>query len=352
MEKIIRWGILGTGKIAKAMAQGLRDTPGAELVAVASRTQAGADRFVAELSAGIGAQLGTVRCHGSYQALADDPEVDVVYIATPHPLHYENAVMCLHGGKALLVEKAFTVNRREAEQLAALARDKQLFVMEAMWSRFLPAILEARRLLDSGVIGVPASLSADFGFAAEVGPEHRLFNPDLGGGSLLDLGIYPLSLAAYFLGPVVGVNAVGELADTGVDMQASFALRHASGALSSCTSSLRAHTPNTLTISGSKGFLRLNPRFYCTESLTIGLQDGSGRDVSAPRIGNGYAHEALEVNRCLREGLLESPLMPLAESVALMGWLDTIRGQIGVRYAADAATNAAPNAEGGADVHR
>jgi predicted dehydrogenase len=328
MEKIIRWGILGTGKIAKAMALGLRDTPGAELVAVASRTREGADRF--------GAEFGVARCHGSYQELADDPGVDVVYIATPHPMHYENAIMCLNGGKALLVEKAFTVNRREAGQVAALAREKQLFVMEAMWSRFLPAILEAKRLLDSGAIGVPGSLTADFGFAATVGPEHRLFNPDLGGGSLLDLGIYPLSLAAYFLGPVAGVQAVGELAATGVDMQVSFALRHASGAVSSCGSSLRSHTSNELTISGSKGFLRLNTRFYCTESLTIVLHEGSRRELSVPRIGNGYAHEAMEVNRCLREGLLESPLMPLDESVALMGWLDAMREQVGVRYAADA----------------
>lgn len=327
MEKIIRWGILGTGKIARAMALGLRDTPGAELVAVASRTEAGAERF--------GAEFGVARRHGDYQALADDPDVDVVYIATPHPMHYENALMCLDGGKALLVEKAFTVNRRQAEHLAAVAREKKLFVMEAMWSRFLPAIMEARRLVDSGVIGVPGSVSSEFGFAAAVGPEHRLFNPDLGGGSLLDLGIYPLSLAAYFLGPVASVQAVGELAGTGVDLQASFVLRHESGAVSSCMSSLRAHTPNEFTISGSKGYLRLNTRFYCTESLTIGLNDGSKRELSAPRIGNGYAHEALEVGRCLRAGLLESPLMPLSESVALMGWLDTMRAQIGVRYQAD-----------------
>jgi predicted dehydrogenase len=328
MDKMIRWGIMGTGKIAKAMAHGLRDTPGAELVAVASRTAAGAARF--------GAEFGVARCHGSYQELADDPEVDVVYIATPHPMHYENALMCLNGGKALLVEKAFTVNQREAGHIATLAREKKLFVMEAMWSRFLPAILEARRLLDSGAIGVPGSLTADFGFNATVGPEHRLFNPDLGGGSLLDLGIYPLSLAAYFLGPVAEAQAVGELAGTGVDMQASFVLRHENGAVSSCASSLRTHTPNELTISGSKGFLRLNNRFYAAESLTIGLNDGSRRELSAPRIGNGYAHEALEVNRCLREGLLESPVMPLSESVALMGWLDAMRAQIGVRYAADA----------------
>lgn len=333
MEKTIRWGILGTGKIARAMALGLRDTPGAELVAVASRTEDGAARF--------GAEFGVARCHGSYRQLADDPGVDVVYIATPHPMHHENAILCLEGGKALLVEKAFTVNRREAAHVAALAREKRLFVMEAMWSRFVPAIVEAKRLLDSGAIGVPGSLTADFGFAATVGPEHRLFNPDLGGGSLLDLGIYPLSLAAYFLGPVTDAQAVGELAPTGVDMQASFVLRHASGAVSSCGSSLRAHTPNELTISGSKGFLRLNNRFYCTESLTLGMNDGSRQEIAVPRIGNGYAHEALEVNRCLRAGLLESPVMPLAESVALMGWLDTLRGQLGVHYAADLAADAA-----------
>jgi len=327
MEKIIRWGILGTGKIAKAMALGLRDTPGAELAAVASRTQAGAERF--------GDEFGPIRRHGSYQALADHPDIDVVYIATPHPMHYENALMCLEGGKALLVEKAFTLNRRQAAHLALVARDKKRFVMEAMWSRFLPAIVEAKRLVDSGAIGVPGGVSSEFGFAAAVGPEHRLFNPGLGGGSLLDLGIYPLSLAAYFLGPVAGVQAVGELAGTGVDMQASFVLRHESGAVSSCMSSLRAHTPNEFTISGSKGYVRLNTRFYCTESLTVGLNDGGKREVSVPRIGNGYAHEAMEVGRCLRAGLLESPVMPLSESVALMGWLDAMRAQIGVRYEAD-----------------
>lgn len=328
MDKTIRWGILGTGKIAKAMALGLRDTAGAELVAVASRTDESAARF--------GAEYGVARCHGSYQALADDPEVDVIYIATPHPMHYENAIMCLNAGKALLVEKSFTVNRREAEEIVALARAKKLFMMEAMWSRFMPAIVEAKRIIDSGEIGTPASVTADFGFAADAGPEHRLFNPALGGGSLLDLGIYPLSLSAFFLGPVVSAHATGELGATGVDVQAAFTLQHESGAVSSCLSSLRARTPCELTISGDKGYVRLNTRFHYTESLTVELAEGGKTELLIPRSGNGYPHEAAEVVRCLRAGLLESPVMPLDESVALMGILDTMRAQVGVHYSADA----------------
>eukprot|EP01034_Spumella_vulgaris_P045915 gene45915-57234_t len=178
MEQAIRWGIMGTGKIAKAMAEGLRDTPGAELVAVASRSQESADVF--------GDEYKIPRRHATYQALADDPEVDVIYIATPHPMHHANAIMCLNAGKALLVEKSFTVNRRQAEEIVALARARKLFMMEAMWSRFMPAIVEAKRIVDSGEIGKPACVTADFGFASDAGPEHRLFNPELGGGGVVD----------------------------------------------------------------------------------------------------------------------------------------------------------------------
>lgn len=327
MEKIIRWGILGTGKIAKAFATALREVPDATLAAVASRSLDSATKFAAEYSA--------ERAHGTYQALADDPGVDAIYIATPHAMHHENAIMCLKAGKALLVEKAFTLNRREAQEIADLARARKLFVMEAMWTRFQPAMQEAKRLIDMGEIGTVRNLQADFGFPADAGPEHRLFNPALGGGSLLDLGIYPLSMAAFFLGPVKGVKGYGELAPTGVDMQASFALQHEGGALSVCTCSLNTRTPTTLTICGDKGFLRLHGRFHHTERFTIGLNDGSEREFHFPRIGNGYAHEAMEVGRCLREGLLESATMPLGESVDLMGVLDQLREQIGVRYNVD-----------------
>ncbi|WP_342118281.1 Gfo/Idh/MocA family protein [Pseudoduganella sp. OTU4001] len=327
MEKIIRWGILGTGKIAKAFATALREVPDAELAAVASRSLDSATSFAAE--------YGVQRAHGSYQALADDAGVDAIYIATPHAMHHENALMCLKAGKALLIEKAFTLNRREAQEIAGLARERKLFVMEAMWTRFQPAMLEAKRMIDMGEIGNVRNLQADFGFPADAGPEHRLFNPALGGGSLLDLGIYPLSMAAFFLGPVKGVKGFGELAPTGVDIQASFALQHEGGALSVCTCSLNTRTPTTLTICGDKGFLRLHGRFHHTERFTIGLNDGSEREFHFPRIGNGYAHEAMEVGRCLREGLQESPEMPLGESVDLMGVLDELRRQLGVRYAVD-----------------
>ncbi|OEZ99725.1 Gfo/Idh/MocA family protein [Duganella sp. HH101] len=330
MTQVIRWGILGTGKIAKAFATALQDTPGAKLAAVASRSVDSATKF--------GIEYGAERFHCSYQALADDPEVDVIYIGTPHPMHHENALMCLHGGKGVLVEKSFTMNRRQAEDIIKLARQKKLFVMEAMWTRFMPAVVEAKRIVDSGEIGVPANVSADFGFTSDAGPEHRLFAPELGGGALLDLGIYPLSMASFFLGPVTGVKAQAEMAATGVDMQTAFTLMHKDGGVSSCACSLRSRTPTELTISGTKGFVRLHDRFHNTEIITVTLVDGASRSertINLPRSGNGYTHEAQEVGRCIRAGLIESPVMPHEETLSIMGTLDDIRAQIGLTYSAD-----------------
>jgi predicted dehydrogenase len=330
MTQLIRWGILGTGKIAKAFATALRDTPGAKLAAVASRSVDSATKF--------GAEYGAERFHGSYQALADDPEVDVVYIGTPHPMHHENAMMCLHGGKAVLVEKSFTMNRRQAEEIIQLARQKKLFVMEAMWTRFMPAVVEAKRIVDSGEIGKPANVTADFGFTAEFNPDGRLFNRELGGGALLDLGIYPLSMSSFFLGAVTGVKAQAEMTSTGVDMQTAFTLTHEGGGVSSCGCSLRSRTPTELTISGTKGFVRLHDRFHNTETITVTLVDGASRSertINLPRSGNGYTHEAQEVGRCIRAGLIESPVMPHEETLSIMGTLDAIRAQIGLRHSAD-----------------
>jgi predicted dehydrogenase len=329
MEHIVRWGILGTGKIARAMANGLRDAPGAQLVAVASRSSAGAQAF--------GTEFGIERCHGAYQALADDPGVDVIYIATPHTLHAENALMCLAAGKHVVCEKPFTMNAREAQAVVDLAREKKLFLMEAMWSRFLPAVQEARRIIASGEIGVVRQVQADIGFVAHFPPEHRMFNPELGGGALLDVGIYPLSMAAFFLGPVSQLQALAELGATGVDEQVVFSLLHAGGGTASCACSLRAQTPTEMTISGSLGRIRLPNRFYKPDHLIVETLDGERRVVAAPYLGNGYAHEAIEAVRCIRAGLLESPVMPPAESVALMHNLDTMRGQIGLVYRADQA---------------
>ncbi|SHH57001.1 Gfo/Idh/MocA family protein [Massilia sp. CF038] len=321
---MIRWGILGTGKIARAFANALKDTPDAVLAAVASRS--------ADSAAAFGAEFGVARTYGRYEDLAAAPDIDIVYIATPHPMHAENALMLLNGGKAVLCEKAFTINRRQAEQVVALAREKKLFLMEAMWTRFMPALAEVKRIIASGEIGPVHLVTADFGFTATKDPAHRVNNPDLGGGALLDLGIYPLSLATALLGPVASVQAKADVGPTGVDLQTSFTLQHEGGAMSVCCCSFKVRTPCELTVSGELGFVRMNTQFHRTTSVTVSRADGHTRTVPTPFLGNGYVHEAMEAGRCLRAGLLESPIMPLAETLHLMGALDSIRRQIGVRY--------------------
>jgi predicted dehydrogenase len=325
--KTVRWGILGTGKIARAFAQALKDTPGAVLAGVASRRIDSAAAFAAD--------YGAATAYGTYQALADARDVDIIYIGTPHPMHAANALMALNAGKGVLCEKAFTMNRREAEQVVTLARAKGLFLMEAMWTRFMPALAEVRRIIASGEIGQVHHLSADLGFASTYGPEHRLFDPALGGGALLDLGIYPLSIAAALLGPVESVRAQAQMGATGVDVQTGFTLRHEGGGFSVCSCSLRARTPSELTVAGELGHVRMHTMFHKTGSISVVLADGTSRTVQTPVIGNGYAHEAIEAQRCYLAGLIESPGMTHDETLALMGVMDDIREQIGLRYAAD-----------------
>jgi predicted dehydrogenase len=327
MTDVVRWGILSTGKIARAFANALKDTPGAVLAAVASRDLATAQAF--------GSEFGAGAAYGSYQQLADAPDVDLIYIGTPHPMHFENALMALHAGKGVLCEKPFTMNLREAEQVVALARSKKLFLMEAMWTRFLPALAEVRRIIASGEIGAVHQVVADFGFTASFGPEHRVFNPDLGGGALLDLGIYPLSVAAALLGPVESVRAQAEMGATGVDVQTGFTLRHQGGGISVCACSLQARTPCELTVSGERGNVRMNTMFHRAQSITVTLDDGSVRTIDTPYLGNGYVHEAIEAQRCFAAGLFESPGMTHDETLALMGVMDEVRRQIGLAYTAD-----------------
>ena len=323
MTDAIRWGILGTGKIARAFATALQNTPGAHLAAVASRSIGTARSFASD--------FGNPQAFGSYQDLAAFPGIDIVYIATPHPMHAANALLCLENGKAVLCEKPFTMNRREAEQVVALARARKLFLMEAMWTRFMPALAEVRRIVASGEIGAVHQVSADFGFAATTDPAHRVNNPALGGGALLDLGIYPLSIAAALLGPVRSVRAQAILGPTGVDIQTGFTLLHEAGGMSVCACSLSARTPAELSISGSLGHVRMNTMFHRATSITVSTEQGT-RTLATPYQGNGYVHEAEEAQRCLRAGLLESPGMPLDETLALMGVLDDIGMQIGLQY--------------------
>ncbi|RYE96424.1 MAG: Gfo/Idh/MocA family oxidoreductase [Oxalobacteraceae bacterium] len=327
MAEAVRWGILGTGKIAHAFATALKDVPGAVLAGVASRSQETADKF--------GHEFGALASYGSYEALVANPDIDLVYIGTPHPQHVENALMALRAGKGVLCEKPFTMNLREAEQVVTLARTKRLFLMEAMWTRYLPAYQEVQRILASGEIGTPRQVVADFGFAATFGPEHRVFNPELGGGALLDLGIYPLSIAAGLLGPVTEIRAQAEMGPTGVDVQTGFTLKHEGGGMSVCSCSLLARTPATVSSAGERGHVRMNTRFHCATSVTVTLDDGTSRTIDTPYLGNGYVHEAIEAQRCWQAGLLESPVMTQRETLALMGVMDEIRRQIGLRYEAD-----------------
>ena len=323
----VRWGILGTGGIARAFATALMDTPGAVLAAVGSRSIDSARAFAGE--------FGSPLCYGSYQALADAPGIDIIYIGTPHPLHAQNALMALEGGKAVLCEKPFTMNLREAVQVVALAREKKLFLREAMWTRFMPALAEVRRIIDSGLLGVVHQVHADFGFSATRDPDHRVNKRAMGGGALLDLGIYPLSLSYALLGPVASLQAQAVLGDGGVDLTTGWSMKHASGAMSICSCSLRARTPSELTVSGTLGSVRMDAMFHLAKTITLTLGDGVKRTIDTPFLGNGYVHEALEAGRCLRAGLTESPHMLHDDTLALMQLLDTIRMQIGVRYPSD-----------------
>ncbi len=332
MTELVRWGIFGTGRISHAFATALKDTPGAVLAGVASRSIASAENFGREFVS----QSGAPAAYGSYEDLANAADIDIIYIGTPHPMHAENALLALNGGKAVLCEKPFTINRAEAEQVVALAREKKLFLMEAMWTRFMPALAEVKRIIASGEIGPVRQLHADFGFFATTDPEHRVNKRSLGGGALLDLGIYPLSIATALLGPVKTLKAQAEIGPTGVDVQTGFIIGHEDGGMSLGSCSLLARTPAVLTVSGTLGHVRMNAMFHMASSVTVTLADGSTRTVDTPFLGNGYVHEAIEAGRCLREGLTESPHMTLDQSLALMGNLDEIRRQIGLRYPADA----------------
>ena len=333
----IGWGLVGAGGISDAYARALSYVPEARLVAVGSRDVAKAQAFI-DMPRGHEAATEPVRAHGSYQALVDDPEVDVVYIGTPHPDHAATMALALGAGKAVLCEKPFTLNRAEAEAAVALARRRDVFLTEAMWMRYVPAMVELKRLLAEGTIGELVSVSADFGFSAAALPtSHRVLAPELAGGGLLDIGIYPLNLAAFVLGEIVCAQADAELGPTGVDAHTVFNLRHAGGQRSQGMCSLRATTPGRATIFGTNGFIDITPPFYAARQLRVARGTRAWEEtpvevIDKPWRGSRYVHQVEEVHRCLRAGHAESPVMPLDETVALVGWMDTMRAQFGLRY--------------------
>ena len=285
-----------------------------------------------EAGAAFAAQFGASGGHGSYAALATDPSVDIVYVATPHALHHANVRLCLANGKAVLCEKPFTLNGAQAHDLVHLAREQRLVLMEAMWTRFLPALIECRRRVADGTIGEPRFLVADFGFSKAFDPRHRLFDLTMGGGALLDVGVYLASLASLFFGQPARIASQARIGQSGVDEDAALLFGYAGGRFAQLTASIATTTPQEATLFGSAGSIRLHAPWWKADHLTLAVEGQEMETIAAPYLGNGYTHEAMEAMRCLRAGALESPLMPLGETLAVIETLDRVRADWGLRY--------------------
>ena len=324
MAETIRWGILSTGRIAHAFATALTYIDTADLVAVGSRSQATANEF--------GERYRAPHRHASYAALAHDPDVDVVYVATPHVFHKENCLLCLRAGKPVLCEKPLTINAREAREVIDVARQSGLFLMEAMWTRFLPLVCRLRELLAEGAIGEVQMIIGDLGEKMRFGPEHRINNPALGGGALLDVGIYPLAYASMILGAPTRSVSMARFGETGVDERAAVILEYAGGALGIIYAATNLDTPREVIIIGSEGQIRVSSSMHCPTKMVVSRPGQTDQAIMMPLAGNGYNYEALEVMRCLREGRLESEIMPLDESVSLQTTMDRIRAEWGLKY--------------------
>ena len=316
------WGILGAGRIAQLFARDLA-TGGHRIAAVGSRDAARAQAFADE--------HGIPQAHASYAALVADPEVDVIYVATPHSHHLEHALLAIEAGKHVLVEKAFTTTGDDAQVIVDAARARGVVVMEAMWTRFLPTMAAVRERIAAGDLGDIVSITADHSQMLDLSPGSRLIEPALGGGALLDLGVYCVSFAHAFLGPVTRVHASGVIDDAGVDHRAAVILEHAGGGTSSLTFSMEALGSNRATIAGTGGVIELDPAFYVWTGFTrrsASDPHAIAETYMADAVGRGMQFQAAEVERCIAAGETESPLMPLDESVAIMRVMDEILAQL------------------------
>ncbi|MEU6661360.1 Gfo/Idh/MocA family oxidoreductase [Streptomyces sp. NPDC046821] len=335
----VRWGVLATGGIATSFTENLLGMPDAEVVAVASRSDASAKAFAE--------RFGIPRAYGEWSALAEDEGVDVVYVATPHSAHRAAAGLCLEAGRAVLCEKAFALNAREAEELVSLARGRGLFLMEAMWMYCHPLIRRLKALVDDGAVGEVRNVQADFGLAGHLLPAarngalpatHRLRDPAQGGGALLDLGVYPVSFAHLILGEPSDITARAVLSDEGVDLRTAMLLSWESGAHALLNCAIDAGTPVTASITGSAGRIDIPHGFFYPDRFVL-HRDGREAEEFTTAATDGprdsLRHEAAEVMRRLRAGETESPLVPLAGSLAVMRTLDSVRERVGVRYPAE-----------------
>ncbi|MGB1288020.1 MAG: Gfo/Idh/MocA family protein [Aggregatilineales bacterium] len=328
MAETIRWGILSTGAIAREFAEDLQVVPDATLLAVGSRSQDSADAF--------GDDFNIERRYASYEALVQDDDIDAIYIGTPHPFHKNNSILCLNHGKAVLCEKPFTMNAREAQQVIDVAREKGIFLMEAMWTRYIPAIAKLRELLADNVIGDINLLDIDFGFRAGLDPQHRLFNRALGGGTLLDIGVYSLSMASMAIGTPSRIQSMAHIGETGVDESAAIILGYDNcDTLTTISTSVRTDKLNTVVFNGTKGRIIVHALWWAPCDITVEIYGEDTTKIHLPLNAHGYNYQAEEVGRCLRAGLTESDIMPLDETLSIMKTMDAIREQWGLSYPAD-----------------
>ena len=325
MNAKIRWGILGTGNIAKQFAQGLTVLPDAELLAVGSRADKTAKKFAKKFNIG--------RAYPSYEQLANDKEIDVIYISTPHTLHMENTILALNAGRAVLCEKPFAINADQTMKMIDLARKKKLFLMEAMWTRFLPLMSKVRQLLDEEIIGRPEYVQADFGYTCEWNPKHRVLNPDLGGGALLDVGVYCISFASMvFKSEPTSIKSNAHIGKTGVDEQSSMTLSYNDSQTAELECAINKDTPWQALIRGTKGTIKIHRPFWKATAANISIAGKEQQLLEIPLEGNGYNYQVSEVMDCLRAGKTESDIMPLDETLSIMKTMDKIRAQWHLKY--------------------
>jgi predicted dehydrogenase len=326
-KHIVQWGIIGPGHIAEKFASDLQLVPGCQLAAVASRSYGRAKDFASRFNAPV--------FYGSYEEIVNDRNVDIIYIATPHNLHCENTLLCLNHGKAVLCEKPFAINLKEAEQMIHASKKNGVFLMEAFWSRFNPVIQMTKSIIDSGELGKIKMLKADFGFKAKYNPEGRVFNPKLGGGSLLDVGVYPLFFASLLLGKPELIRAAAQIDKSGIDESCGITLKYGNGAIAILSSSVVTATEAEAHISCENGRIYIPARWYVPKKAQIIQNDMPERWISEDFEGFGYQFEALEANRCLEESRTESPLLPHKFTLLLMSTLDEIRKQCEIVYPND-----------------
>ncbi|HAH22512.1 MAG TPA: oxidoreductase [Prolixibacteraceae bacterium] len=325
MSKTYNWAILGCGKIARKFASDLKTLPNARLYAAASRSIEKAQSFADE--------MGCEKAYGSYEEMVNDPNVDVVYIASPHSHHCEHTLLCLNHKKAVLCEKAFAINSRQVNSMIEASRENNTFLMEAFWTRFQPSFLKAMEIIHSAELGALKAVRSDFAFNAEYDPEKRLYNVDLGGGSLLDIGIYPIFMSLMALGKPSKLNTMATFCPTGAEETIMMSFVYPEGQTASLVSSFASYSSTTTEFCFENGFLRLNRRFYTPTTITYWKNWEEEKTITFEKgTGSGYELEAAHVMDCLDAGKTESDQMPLSLSADLMEIMDKVRKDAGIVF--------------------